>query len=404
MLFLKKLAVPLINERILAQAEHCYIATAAISEDGFEFIRSRTSPKCKIEIVTGLDEISSPQVLRKIWRNLHDRVTLKIYTKNTFHLNVYIFDLPFRKTVAFVGSGTLSLEGLKDDEEIFYKVLDVKDIEGLKSLFTGYFEFATPLHEELLNEYELIFPEMHQRIIQNIEDRRDFISLTASGFNWDSIKFKNQYFKKEDYLTFATAKASIHTEDVQREREGVLAKLLALNDSIKDHLTALKLEVVLPATHEDVKGSANGRIKSVNLVYTNTKGGGKRRTEDPEPFHLKMGIGQRFFRVLLGAERGEAQLRREHFQVTLDEPASRTALFKAITFLEKGYYLEVRGERKAVEAFSTEDALIQFLKKDDWRHYRFVIAKDYTPGDVSLNNDKIGPMIVEQFRKLVTLR
>jgi hypothetical protein len=30
-MIVKKLAVPLINEKILAQAEHCTIATAAIS-------------------------------------------------------------------------------------------------------------------------------------------------------------------------------------------------------------------------------------------------------------------------------------------------------------------------------------------------------------------------------------
>ncbi|HEY8933902.1 MAG TPA: phospholipase D-like domain-containing protein, partial [Cyclobacteriaceae bacterium] len=132
-MIIKKLAVPLINDKILQQAEHCYIATAGISEVAFDFIKNRLSPKCKIDIVTGLDSLTSPQVLRRIWRHYQDRITLRLYTRNTFHANVYIFDLPFRKAVAFTGSGELTMEGLKDHEEIFKKIIDPKEIEALLS-------------------------------------------------------------------------------------------------------------------------------------------------------------------------------------------------------------------------------------------------------------------------------
>ncbi len=54
-MLIKKLAAPLINEKLLQQAEHCYIASASISEVGFDFIRSRIPPKCKMDLVTGLE-------------------------------------------------------------------------------------------------------------------------------------------------------------------------------------------------------------------------------------------------------------------------------------------------------------------------------------------------------------
>lgn len=98
-MLIKKLAVPFINDKLLQQVEHCYIATAAISQSGFEFLRSRIPLKSKMEIVTGLDAPTSPEVLRRVWRNYHERITLHIYTRNYFHANVYIFDLPFRKAV-----------------------------------------------------------------------------------------------------------------------------------------------------------------------------------------------------------------------------------------------------------------------------------------------------------------
>ncbi len=162
-MIIKKLAVPFINDKLLQQVEHCYIATAAISEAGFDFIRSRIPTKTKMEIVTGLDVPTDPEVLRKIWRHYQGRITLNIYTRNSFHTNVYIFDLPFRKSVAFVGSGHLTLEGLKDSEELFYKITDAKEIENLKSWFIGYYEFAEPLNETLIQEYELVYPTFKER-------------------------------------------------------------------------------------------------------------------------------------------------------------------------------------------------------------------------------------------------
>jgi hypothetical protein len=149
-MIIKKLAVPLINDKVLLQAEHCCIATTAISEPAFEFVRARLPLKCKIEIVTGLDGPTSPDVLRRIWRHYHDRMWLRVYTKNIFHANVYIFDLPYRKAVAFVGSGDLTSGGIKDSEEIFYKITDPKEIEALKSWFTGYYEFSEPLTESIV--------------------------------------------------------------------------------------------------------------------------------------------------------------------------------------------------------------------------------------------------------------
>src|SRR5687767_11889371 len=121
-MLIKKLAVPLINEKLLSQAEHCYIATAAISQSAFDFIRSRLSPKCKVDIVTGLTGSTNPEVLKRIIDHYLDRISVKIYTQNEFHANVYILDLPFRKGVAFIGSGHLSMGGIKDHEHIFYKI------------------------------------------------------------------------------------------------------------------------------------------------------------------------------------------------------------------------------------------------------------------------------------------
>src|ERR1041385_2186220 len=240
-MIIKKLAVPFINDKLLQQVEYCYIATAAISEAGFDFIRSRIPTKTKMEIVTGLDAPTSPEVLRRIWRNYQGRITLNIYTRNVFHANVYIFDLPYRKSVAFVGSGHFTLEGIKDSEELFFKITDAKEIENLKSWFIGYYEFGEPLSEKLIEEYEWLYPTLKQRDTASRQEKKQFLSLTTAGFSWDHVKQKHHYFKKEDYLTFSNSKARFNTPELHAERVSVQTKLAQLHEQIKDHLRKLKL-------------------------------------------------------------------------------------------------------------------------------------------------------------------
>ena len=153
-MIIKKLAAPLVNDKLLQQAEHCYIASAEISEEGFDFIRSRIPTKTKMDLVTGISGKTSLEVLKRVWKNYQGRINLNFYSRNVLHANVYVFDLPYRKSVAFVGSGTCTLGGLKDNEEIFYKITDPKEIETVMSWFTSYFEFSEPLTEKFIEEYE----------------------------------------------------------------------------------------------------------------------------------------------------------------------------------------------------------------------------------------------------------
>ena len=172
-MIIKKLAAPLINDKLLQQAEHCYIATAEISEEGFDFIRNRIPTKTKMDLVTGMNGRTSPEVLKRIWKNYQGRINLNFYTRNILHANVYVFDLPFRKSVAFVGSGSCTLEGIKDHEEIFYKITDPKEIESVMSWFTSYFEFSEPLTEKFIEEYE----EMIKKNRAPLSEERDSKNL-----------------------------------------------------------------------------------------------------------------------------------------------------------------------------------------------------------------------------------
>lgn len=407
-MIIKKLAAPLINEKILAQAEHCYAATAAITEEAFDFMRTRLSPKCKIEVVTGLDGLTSPGVLRKTWRHYHDRITINIYTRNFFHANVFIFDLPYRKSVAFVGSGQLTLGGIKDNEEIFYKITDPKEIEGLKSWFTGYYEFSEPLTENIVTEYELIYPSMHQRVIASRQEKEQMMALTSHAFNWESIRFKNQYFKKDDYLTFASGKASLNTMEIQAERIKVKDKFLHLHSLIKERFADLGLyengEVVSsvnPVDHPDRK------LRSMAISYGRSRSALDRYHSGAKAddfMTMQFIIQQKDVGIwlLIGKPNG-SKADREFFKQQMENAEYRTTFFKMVQALGIRYWMEVAGEKKAIQAFQTEDTLWEFTRADDWRYYSFIVGKNFEPGDPDISNDAIATTIFKESEKLIPL-
>ena len=408
-MIIKKLAAPLVNEKILHEAEHCYIATTSISEAAFDFIKSRLPPKCKIEIVTGLDEPTSPQVFQRILKHYQGRITLNIYTKNFFHANAYIFDLPYRKSVAFIGSGHCTLGGLKDNEEIFYKIKDPKEIEALKSWFTGYYEFSEPLTEAILEEYEWIYPSLKQREIESRQEKKHLIELTASGFQWDTIKFKNQYFKKEDYLVLGNAKASLNTPEIQAERTTTYNKLLALHESIRKDTASLKLLKnttdnhtlcsLNPLQHTDQK------LQSMWISYCDVKQAsdeysipGRNQRSDMQ---LQIILKPKEFGIWLLPGKKE----RRYFYEQMSDATYRNTFYKLLTKLKidgKGndHWFYIAGEKRTIGNFQNEDAFWDFTKADEALQFDFIIGKTYMPGAIEINADIIATTITKEVEKM----
>jgi len=174
-MLIKKLLVPFINEKILANAEHCYIATAALSEPALDFLMSKLPPKCKVDIVTGLDLPTSPELLFKVLKQYPTRIHLSIHTKSYFHPNTYIFDLPFRKMVAFVGSGNFTMGGIRDHEELAYKIESEKGVEEVKSWFRSYFELAEALTERAILLYQEVYPSIREREAESKREKGEVL-------------------------------------------------------------------------------------------------------------------------------------------------------------------------------------------------------------------------------------
>jgi HKD family nuclease len=407
-MIIKKLAVPFVNEKLLEQVEHCYIATAAISEAGFDFIRTRIPTKTKMEIITGLEMPTSPNVLQRIWRNYQGRITLNIYTRNDFHANVYIFDLPYRKSVAFVGSGHFTIEGIKDSEELFYKITDAKEIERLKSWFIGYYEFAQPLTEALIAEYEWRYPLMKQRDHASRLEKKQFLALTTASFSWDHIKLKQQYFKKEDYLALSSNKAHFTTPEIHAERVMVQNKFIALHEMIKDDLQKLGLHIA--PDPDSIVSSANpvhhidSQLCSMWLAYGRNTAALKKHDVDTtlaDLMHVQVMLNQKDMGIyLVAGNRRKGKVDREYFKRSMNDLEYRKQMLHLLSGLGAGYWIDVACERKNTDAFQTEETVWEFTKADQWMHFDFIIGRNYAPDAVEISNENIAPSIVKELNKL----
>lgn len=182
-MLVKKLLARFINDKILQQAEHCYITTGMISEAALQLFMSKVGPKCKVHIVTGLDQPTSPEVLRRVLTNYRDRIKLRIYTKNAIHARVFAFDLPYRKRLAFIGSPDFTIQGLAENEELSWQISTEKEVEAVKGWFNLYFEYAVELTPDIVTAYEPVYLAEAQRRDAGEGEKRQFLDSIAGLFD-----------------------------------------------------------------------------------------------------------------------------------------------------------------------------------------------------------------------------
>ena len=375
----RKLAVPLVNEKILAQAVHCYIATARITDGGFDFLKSRIPPKCRVDVVIGAAELTSPRVLRRILNNYSDTISLKIHTRGALNANVYIFELPFRKSVAFVGSGMLSLEGLKDQEELFWKLTTPKEIESLFSWFTSFFEFGTPLSDLIIDEYDLLYPNAIRRDFSLKDVFKE--AILRSNIAWDSLKWKNQFFKLEHYRAlaqFSTGdKSPASTQDVWEQ-------LLSLQRRLAPKVAAMKL---FPVNTDNTETSNVLETRSVWIAFSRKESG-----FNPGFAYLQLGVTSISFAVRIFFHGGqEYSLERKRMGEVVPDEKTLDAFSKL-----HRYILRVAHMEKPLEDFQAR-VLQEMLANDPDHLFPIAIEKQIAPGDSSLNMDRIEDAIVQEF-------
>ena len=111
--------------KALREAVEVWIAVAMISSNGLEFL-SESAKKCRLNIITGIDLPTPPEVLEQLFKNesISDKWKIKLFDLKFYHPKFYLIKYPNGKYSAFVGSSNLTMGGLKNHIEISVQITD----------------------------------------------------------------------------------------------------------------------------------------------------------------------------------------------------------------------------------------------------------------------------------------
>ncbi len=412
-MLIQKLTVPFIKESLLQRTVHCRIASAAISDAGFQFIVSRLSSSCRIEIITGLDLPTSPEVLKAALAS--DRMTMKIFTNNFFHPKVYLFSLNDGAKKAFIGSGNFTLGGFQKNEELSYMISSEADVQGIDEWFTKYSNKSVPLTKEIISEYEKIYFAAKRREKQNREEKKQFNDLITGSFNWENLNLQNSYFTQEDYLTFSNENASLEDGAIKEKRIKVLNKFLLLHQQLVEHIKRWNWHPHPNSIHYvssiDPNFQPENKVKAMWLAYGRPKeelllykGGLDSNNKEPKPMdfiRVQVIIRQQDFGIWLmpGKDRGSEE-DREYFKQQMQSEEYRSRFYVMLIALGDPYFIDVAGDERLVTSFKDANELWEYTKKDDWRYYYFTLGRNYSPDDSKIDEGVILDTILRDFDKL----
>jgi hypothetical protein len=178
---------------------------------------------------------------------------------------------------------------------------------------------------------------------------------------------------------------------------------------IKDHVHGLKLyedsdpNQLVSSLHPG--DHAERQLRSMWLAY------GRNDVElkkyDPQArltdfMHLQIILLQKEVGVwLVPGKSNTGKADREYFKHKMNDAEYRMQFYKLLSGLGIGYWIEIAGERKAIDHFQNEEALWEFTKADEWMHYAFVIGKNYSPADAEISSEQIATTIGKELDKLV---
>jgi len=197
------------------------------------------------------------------------------------------------------------------------------------------------------------------------------------------------------------------TPEIQTERTIVQNKLIQLHELIKDHVHRLKLHEnpnhivssLNPADHPD------GKLRSMWIAYGTSEAGLKKYNPPAsltDVMHLQIILQQKVAGIwLVQGKPNAGKADREYFKNKMNDAEYRKQFFNLLISLGAGYWIEISGDKKAIDTFQNEDALWEFTKADDWVYYAFIIGKNYLPADHEISSEQIATTIMREFDKLV---
>ncbi|MCH8491094.1 MAG: phospholipase D family protein [Oceanicaulis sp.] len=401
------------DHKLLEAAENVCIASALVSNWALSFITSKLINAKSIKLLLGINLPSDISALEKILE-LQDQGILecRLYTKGFFHPKLYLFEGE-GFTRLYVGSGNFTKGGLLDNVELFHREDNSNSHSTYMQWFEEYFQKSTVLNQDHIDKLRAHFEKQKRFENEVNDDFKKLSDIIAGNYNLDRIDFENQFFNKNNHITFSPENKSLENEHIYRLRKDVRFKLYELHDKLYPEIKKKRFDLHPHYVHDDIVSKVettfhrSNEIAALWLHYGRKKGEIKRYGDNETPVAFPrlqliihyddIGIWLRF-----GKDNG-SMADREYFHKHMESSSYREEIFRLLMLLGDNYWILIGEERKYITEFERSDEFWEFSKRDNWRTDYFIIGYSIHPGDKMLSNSNIVATVLNGFEKLYPL-
>lgn len=394
----------------LIDAKSFWIATAMISNNGWNFIQKYISKDTEQHFLIGIDLATDPIVFDALLNNLN--INARVYQTNfTFHPKVYIFQKSDNTYVAYIGSSNTTNWGLEKNVEMNFQVNNQDECIKLLNWFNKLYRDGYIITEDFVSDYKSKFIKASYR---NKETQLDITKITK-----EISKDKRQFFSRNHHKIFEKKYHRVNSADLKTIRKYVREKFILLHKIIYPQFKAYGLtdlnchhnsrEIVSRHFFNQFSGNYinaiwlhYGKSQEELSIYEN----GDLSINKPDSFinnlRLQVIIHENTLGIwlVLGRNNG-SYYDRIYFREQMKDKNVQKIFFEVFKKLGNEYWMNIKN-MPSFENINTPEQLHSFTQKESIDDY-FIIGCDIDWLDERLSTSNIGSTILIEFKKLYPL-
>lgn len=394
----------------LIDAKSFWIATAMISNNGWNFIQKYISKDIEQHFLIGIDLATDPIVFDAILNNLN--INARVYQTNfTFHPKVYIFQKVDNSYVAYIGSSNTTNWGLEKNVEMNFQVNDQDECRKLLNWFNDLYNNGYIITKDFVDDYKSKFIKVsfQKKVIQQDIDK---ISNELSKDN-------GQFFSRNHHQIFEKKYHKLENTELKKLRKEVSSKFKELHNFIYPQFKDYGL-INLHCHHSsrsivsrDYFNQFSGKIINAiwlhygkSLEELNQLRNNDKSINKPHSFinniRIQVIIHKNSIGIWLVLGRNNGSYNdRKYFREQMKDENFRKIFFETLKKLGNEYWMNVKN-MPPIKDIKTPEQLHSFTQKENIDDY-FIIGCDIDWLDKRLSNENISNTILTEFQKLYPL-
>lgn len=398
-------------QKELLNAKSIWIATAMISNNGWNFIQNSISKNTDQHFLIGIDLATDPNVFEVLLDNLN--INARIYQTNfTFHPKVYLIQKTDNSFTAFIGSSNTTNWGLEKNVEMNFQVDNQDECIKLLNWFNKLYIDGYIITEYFVSDYKSKFNKasFQKKVIQQDIDK---ISKELS-------KDDGQFFSRNHHQIFEKKYHRLESTELKKLRKEVSGKFKELHKVIYPQFKDYGLNDLhchhssRSIVSRDYFNQFSGKI--INAIWLHYGKSLKQLDElknkdksinKPHSFinniRIQVIVHEKSIGIWLVLGRNGGSFKdREYFKNSLNNKNELNMFYKTAENIKDSYWID--NGIKSVKVKNLLDAveLKQLVQQSNINDY-FIIGREIDFLDEKLSEKNISNTILTEFKKLYPL-